>query len=570
MRWPRGEVDDLSPKRGAKGLRWSIAEGAARWLPAALLDNPEDFLLNNPPQRLLKESPVRTVSIFSGPQGEFLLKHYKTRGAQEWLKYCVVPSKAQKEWVMARLALSKGIPSPLPLAVAERRRAMILHDAFLITQAISPSSPLIELITEGEQKTLLSRTARLIREAHEAGLFHQDLHAGNILVGNEKKQLYLIDLHRSRFVRSLSKQRRLWNLAQFFYSLKGWFSSEDKEAFLQQYDKEKNTFHEGFTQGLQKIGRLEERIYRRHMKSRTKRCLKNSGGFYVVKKEGWRIWARRGWKPEELFAAIQEHKNILVDGKKRLIKDDRRTAITLFDFMKRRVCIKEYRYKEGVLSRLKEIFRRSKARSGWLMGNGLVVRGITGIIPQALLERRKRGLRREAFLIMESPPGYVELDRYMVKAFGTQKHDDTRKNAFLRAVADFMAELYLLKIIHRDLKTCNIMVHEKRDTWDFGLVDMDDIQLDKKISHTKILKTLVQLNTSTPLFIGMRNRIRFLVRYLNLIQRHNVRDIIRSVVRGSKGRELVYVTPQGDVIMDVDWEQSCALAPRVSPAKKEL
>jgi tRNA A-37 threonylcarbamoyl transferase component Bud32 len=569
MRWPKGVADDVSPMKGTKGLRWSIGEGTAQWLPASLLNNPEAFLLNNSPLSIIKASPVRTAAILSGPQGEVFLKHYKTRGTRERLKYCVVPSKAQQEWVVAHRALNKGIPTPLPLAVAERRRAMILHDAFFITQAISPSKPLIELIPKGKQKTLLSRTARLIREVHEAGLFHQDLHAGNILVGRAKKQLYVIDLHRSRFVRHLSKGRRLWNLAQFFYSLKGWLSSEDKEAFLQQYDEKKDIFHEGFEVELRKIDRLEERIYQRHMKSRTKRCLKNSGGFYVVKKDGWRIWARRECKTEALRAVTKKHGGIVGEEKAGLIKDDRRTAITLFDFNKRRICVKEYRY-TGVLLRLKEVFRRSKARTGWLMGNGLVVRGVTGITPQALLERRRWGVCREAFIIMETPPGYVELDRYVVRSFDDSQHGRLRMRAFLQALAGFMADMYNLRIFHRDLKTCNIMVHERRDTWDFGLVDMDDIQLDRRISHHKMLKTLVQLNTSTPLFIDMRERIRFLIRYLKLIQRHNVRDIIRSVVRGSKGRELVYVTPKGDVIMDVDWDKSCALAPRVSHAKKKL
>lgn len=564
-----GVSDELLYRQGVKGLRWTILEGTAQQLPSAWLDDPERFLRKHPPQKVLKESPVRTVSIILGSHGKLFLKRYKIRGLKEQLKYLVVPSKARREWEMAHCALREEIPTPLPLAMAERRKGGVLQDAFFITEAIVPSSPLIELIPKGEHEDLLARAARLIRGAHEAGLFHQDLHAGNILVGEKDNKLYLIDLHRSRFVKSVSQNRRLWNVAQFLYSLKGWLSTEDKEAFLQHYDGKKEVFQDGFAEGLQEIGRLEERIYWRHMKSRTKRCLKNSGGFYVVKKEDWRIWARRGWKPEELFAAIQEHKNNLVDIKERLVKDDRRTAITLFDFMKRRVCIKEYRHK-GFLLCLKEIFRRSKARTGWLMGNGLVVRGITGITPQALLERRRGGLRREAFLIMESPPGYVELDRYMVKAFGTQKHDDTRKSAFLRAVADFMAELYLLKIIHRDLKTCNIMVQEKQDNWNFGLVDMDDVQLDKQIRNKTLLKTLVQLNTSTPLFIGMRDRTRFLIRYLNVIKRNSAWNIIQGVIRGSRGRALVYVSPEGDVIMDVDWEKLCASASQAPLAKQEL
>ena len=550
-------------------FRWNIAEGADTWLPPPLLDDPEEFILGTAAHEVIKESPVRAALVISGPHGNLFCKIYKIRGFNERLKHFFLPSKARKEWVMAYHALRKGIATPPPLAMAERRKGKLLQDAFLITQAIIPSKPLIELIPQGGHEDLLAHAARLIRETHEAGLFHQDLHAGNILVASTEKKLYIIDLHRSRFVRDLSKRRRLWNIAQFFYSLKDWLSPEDKEAFLRLYDKDKYTFPDGFTEGLQEIGRFEERLYRRHMKSRTKRCLKNSGGFFVVKEDGWRIWARRGWKPEALLSAIKRHREIMAGGKDDVIKDDRRTAITLFEFMHRRICIKEYRYK-GLLLSLKEMFRRSKPRRGWLMGNGLAVRGITGITPQALLERKRRGFLREAFLIMETPPGYCELDRYMVRSCERTRRGRLKARAFLMALAGFIAHLHTLRICHRDLKTCNIMVQEGRDTWDFCLVDMDDIQLDKKIRRRRRLKTLVQLNTSTPLFIDMSDRIRFLIRYLNLTKRHNVRDITRRVIRGSRGRALVYVTPDGDVITAVDWEHSCALATRSSLAKQDL
>jgi hypothetical protein len=190
------------------------------------------------------------------------------------------------------------------------------------------------------------------------------------------------------------------------------------------------------------------------------------------------------------------------------------------------------------------------------MGNGLAVRGVVGTIPQALLERWIRGLCKEAFLIMETPRGYVELDRYMVKAFEAHK-DDTRRGAFVDAFAGFMANLYLRNIIHKDLKTCNIMVHNRQDAWNFGLVDMDDVHLDKKISLRRFLKGLIQLHTSTPLFMDMNDRIRFLIRYLRLIGRDDIRYITQRVIKGSRGKQLVYVAPGGDVIMDVDWQGLC-------------
>ncbi len=559
--------DDPLHKTGVRGWRWTIAEDAAQWLPPTLLDDPEAFLLHNLSQGPLKESLVRMACIIPGPKGDLFLKRYKIQDFTGGWKYLVVPSKARKEWQMAQQALAQGIPTPVPLAMAERRNRRFLQDALLITQAISPSSPLIELIPARGDKELFFQAARLLREVHEAGLFHQDLHAGNILVEMDSKNLYLIDLHRSRLLRSVSRRRRIWNLAQFFYSLQAWLSPDDKMAFLQRYNGEGDVFKGNIEQGLKEIERQEQGIHRRHMRSRTKRCLKQSGGFSLAKEDGWQIWGRRGWKPQGLLKIVTRHRAIVDKGKEGLIKSDCRTAVTLFNYKETRLCVKEYRY-PGPWQPWKELFRRSKGRKGWLMGNGLVVRGVAAIIPQALLERRERGLLKEAFLIMETPPDYVELDRYLVMAFAAQR-EDTRREAFLDAFAGFMAHLFLQGIIHRDLKTCNIMVQEGSDTWHFGLVDMDDVRLGKKIDRRRFLKGLVQLHTSTPLFIEMSDRMRFLSRYLQLIGRADIREITRGVIKGSRGRQLVYVAPDGDVIRDVDWQGLCRPDVQVALPKED-
>jgi tRNA A-37 threonylcarbamoyl transferase component Bud32 len=476
------------------------------------------------------------------------------------LKYLVLPSKARKEWRMAQQALAKGIPTPSPLAMAERRQGWFLQDALLITQAISPSVPLIELIARGGNRELLFEAARLLRQAHKAGLFHEDLHTGNILVGTNDKKLYLIDLHRARFVRRISRRQGIRNLAQFFYSLQAWLSPEEKRSFLQCYDEAGDTFKGGLDQVLIAIEEQQGRLQRRHMKSRTKRCLKESSGFSMARQDGWRIWGRREWKPQQLLKIVTEHRAIVAKRKQGLIKADRRTAITLFSYKDTRLCVKEYRYQRP-WQPWKELFRGSKARRGWLMGNGLVVRGIGAICPQALLEHRSSGLLQEAFFIMETPPGYIELDRYMVKTFTGHRLDDDRREAFVDAFAGFMASLYFRGIIHRDFKTCNIMVQEMANSWHFGLVDMDDVRLDKKIGRGRLVKGLVQMHTSTPLFMERRERMRFLSCYLQSIGRADIGEIIKEVIKGSKGRKLVYVAPDGAVIRDVDWEGLCGPLP---------
>jgi tRNA A-37 threonylcarbamoyl transferase component Bud32 len=522
-------------KRYTGGFKWFIAEGADVSLPPSLVDNPIAFLRRRP-HRLIKDSLVRTALIIPGPRGDLFIKRYKIRGFIEELKYLVFPSKAQREWKMARLALHRGISTPCPLAMAERRRWRVLRDALFITQAISPSVPLLEVLGEKGYEDHLFRAALLIKQIHEAGFFHQDLHAGNILVNSNDEELYLIDLHRSRSMRRISERRQLWNLAQFYYSVRGWLTSRMKEEFLRHYYNNKGDMSKQDIAGIvRRIGSIEDRIHQRHMQSRTKRCLKNSGGFYLAKKDGWRIWARRGWKTEELLDAVQEHKDRVGKGKEGLIKEDRRTAITLFDFMKKRICVKEYR-SEGVLSRCKELFRRSKAWKGWLMGNGLEVRGIAGITPLALVERRRWGLRQGAFLLMESPPGYRELRSYIKGIFADPHFHTKKRNAFIKALAVFMAGLYNLNIAHRDLKISNILVRENGDGWYFALTDWEDIKLDKEISEKRLIKGLVQMNTSAPLYIRLQDRLRFLKAYFALIERAETGAVSREVVKESEKR----------------------------------
>ncbi len=204
--------------------------------------------------------------------------------------------------------------------------------------------------------------------------------------------------------------------------------------------------------------------------------------------------------------------------------------------MKRRICVKEYR-SEGVLLRSKDFFRRSKAYKGWLMGNGLVVRGISGVTPLALLERWKWGLRRKAFLIMESPPDYRDLRSYIKKeVFGDPSRHTEEEKAFIKELAAFMATLNNLKIAHRDLKISNILVRKDGNGWHFALTDWEDIEMDKEISEKRLMRELVQMNTSAPFFIPFKKRLRFLKEYFALIERDDISRAYRKVLRESGRR----------------------------------
>jgi hypothetical protein len=46
--------------------------------------------------------------------------------------------------------------------------------------------------------------------------------------------------------------------------------------------------------------------------------------------------------------------------------------------------------------------------------------------------------------------------------------------------------------------------------------------------------------------------------------------MIREVIEGSKGRQLVYVAPEGDVIIAVDWAQACTSIAQRACTKETL
>src|SRR4030042_477697 len=103
-------------------------------------------------------------------------------------------------------------------------------------------------------------------------------------------------------------------------------------------------------------------------------------------------------------------------------------------------------------------------------------------------------------------------------------------------------------LYHKDMKTCNILVSEKGETWEFHVLDFEDIRMNEKVNRKKLFRNFLQLNTSTPKVITKVDRLRFFREYL----RYNpiVKDqriFLGRLWRESRRRGLVYVAPQGVV-----------------------
>ena len=151
---------------------------------------------------------------------------------------------------------------------------------------------------------------------------------------------------------------------------------------------------------------------------------------------------------------------------------------------------------------------------------------------------------RESSFLIEVSEAYQELDRYILQNLG----DFKEKRLFIKAFSEWLSQYHKKNLFHRDMKTCNILVSKARDAWGFRLLDLEDVRLDKKVRARKLLKTFLQLNTSTPKIFSTADRFRFLDEYLKLNPIvKNRKAFLRRLIDESKRREVVYVAPWGVV-----------------------
>lgn len=153
----------------------------------------------------------------------------------------VESSRAFKEWRLLQMMLDEGLPVPVPVAASVCRWPFSfspLYRAHILVERIPASVTLDQLL--GKQppgEGLWGRIGQCIRQFHNAGVFHADLNANNILL-DDKQKVYLIDFDKGEFrenqpagvqwkqdnlqrlLRSLLKQQGLTK--KYFYTEQGW------------------------------------------------------------------------------------------------------------------------------------------------------------------------------------------------------------------------------------------------------------------------------------------------------------------------------------------------------------
>jgi len=557
----------MSTKTINNGVEWTVREGYEK-IPDRF--SPDDFLsdLNGKHYTLVKENRVRSVISMPGSdksENGIYIKYFKRGGCRDYVKHLFVPTKARTEWEVGNALLSKDINTALPLALSERKSHLLL-----VTETVTNSEDLMEFCLanyegslsvgkESEKKILLDKLALLIRDIHEKGFCHYDLHAGNILIKFKKEQnvagydLYLMDLHRVKIFKSISVSKRMFNLAQIFNSLSSIMTKSDKLDFIRSYGSNALGNITNEKELVRQIDEQSSVIRNIHYRSRLKRCLKESSVFSRKKFAGMKMFFRKGYDTDSLQQLMEKHNSALdYNDSAVIIKRDSKTALTRHTFKDKtvqNVVVKQYRV--GCFGRLlKNLFLGSAGRKAWIAGNGLRVYGFNTPLPLALIEKRILGIPTDSYLIMEEVKDSLEMDRYILKNFDNRK-DIKKKKALISHFAKTLGEMHNHNIFHHDLKTCNIMVKENEKRFNFTFLDFDKVSFREEITVRKRVKNLIQINLSTPRLFTLSDRLRCLNEYLDLCGIANEKkNILREVINLSKREKILYVSFQGDVTED--------------------
>lgn len=365
--------------------------------------------------------------------------------------------RAKKEAALLGALEKAHIPCPRLVAVARDKTG-----SYILTEEIPDSQPLADLLRHKgvDARRLIIDLGKLARALHDAGFDHQDFHAGNVLVRDGA--LYVIDVHRARRGRSLSRERRLDSVAFTAMSFVETRPLSDVLRFFRAY---------GLTDDAE-IADAWQRLRKRHheyYQGRQKRCFKDGTGFGV---DGVRHF-RKDVDVEEL--------------RKTLLSTPRGTV---------------RRTKAESLHKIGEYFLKVttaiRARRIWEHAHGLAVRGID----------TPRLHYWDKTLIAGEWVESVDLYDYVRLTYGALPRVDQLD--FLFRLARLVRRLHDRGVYHSDLKGGNVLVGSGR----LLVIDLDRVRFSLDVPEKDRLFNLAQLNASVTPPLTRTDRLRFLDLYI--------------------------------------------------------
>jgi tRNA A-37 threonylcarbamoyl transferase component Bud32 len=159
----------------------------------AFLNNP-DRLVNDPKTLFLKKGNSSTVVRIKIDKHDLVVKRYNIKNMGHRLRRFLRPSRATHSWKSAHLLLLLGIPTPMPVAMMERRFGYFRSEAYFVYEYIDGPNAIEFFNDENQQQRLdvAKRIWEVFNKLAMAKISHQDMKGTNIII--HQKYPILVDL----------------------------------------------------------------------------------------------------------------------------------------------------------------------------------------------------------------------------------------------------------------------------------------------------------------------------------------------------------------------------------------
>jgi tRNA A-37 threonylcarbamoyl transferase component Bud32 len=318
---------------------------------------------------------------------------------------------------------------------------------------------------QGQETALVRHATAAIAQLHAKGLWHEDLHPGNLL--DQKGLLFWIDgdgIRAETPGRALSPARALDNFGMFLAQLP--LRQTLTEDMLAAARAIYHTINPASTDGwsLSALAKAVARERKKRLRDWLRKICRDCGSF-IRHQNGWRgafgVTLVRREEADALAPLLDDPDAFIERGE--IYKDKGAATVARVTLRDRQLVIKRCNIK-SFWHRLWRCWRESRAFVSWREGNRMLALGLETAKPLAVIEERVFWLRGRAWLVLE----HVEGENALVRL----KNPEQRRE--IGALQVLFAELQAARLSHGDMKGTNLIWREASGRW--ALIDLDAMQ----------------------------------------------------------------------------------------------
>ncbi|NQU74884.1 MAG: hypothetical protein HQ546_01050 [Planctomycetes bacterium] len=473
----------------------------------------------------------------------YYVNHFYRRGLRRALARVIRLNGSEQEFDhICRLA-QRGVPMPEVLATGRLGGL-----SWMVSRAVAPAMPAdlwhqqragsTDPAVQRQVRDAIDAVAELTARMHNAGVLHDDLHAGNILLQDRDGTVVpmLTDLHRMRCRYRLSRRVSAKNLAMLMHGRWHLTTRTQRMAFLKRYLQV--TSSGGSLYGWAEMVEYFAEAHKRKLYRSRDRHISGDNKYFtgIRLHDGWRgrVVLAGKWLTKTSSAlaftiadwqtALAEPAGLFDSPDAVVVNDSPGSLVIRRPLTVGEHTLDVYVTRNNLTGRGKAFlnaFHSSRAMRAFRLGHTLLTRRIPTARPLAALERRKWPMVFDNILITEAVASAQPLKQFLNRWFGDDSAGHSVRQELSRGLllqlGRLLKRLHGHGFAHRDMKADNLMVQwTAAQMPQIVLVDLDVLSQHRRVSRRQMFADLMRLNVSLlecP-SVSRTGRLRMLLAYL--------------------------------------------------------